>query len=45
MGKTVIVVTHDDTYFNCGERLIKFDYGNVVSDTQVNAASDLHYAS
>jgi cyclic peptide transporter len=44
MGKTVIVVTHDDTYFNCGERLIKFDYGNVVSDTQVNAASDLHYA-
>jgi len=44
MGKTVIVVTHDDTYFNCGERLIKFDYGNIVSDTLVNAASDLHYA-
>jgi cyclic peptide transporter len=44
MGKTVIVVTHDDAYFNCGERLIKFDYGNIVSDTQVNAASDLHYA-
>lgn len=44
MGKTVVVVTHDDTYFNCGERLIKFDYGNIVSDTQVNAASDLHYA-
>ena len=43
MGKTVVVVTHDDAYFNCGERLIKFDYGNVVSDTQVNAASDLHY--
>ncbi|TWF40666.1 putative ATP-binding cassette transporter/putative ATP-binding cassette transporter [Chitinophaga polysaccharea] len=44
MGKTVIVVTHDDTYFHCGERLIKFDYGNIVSDTSINAASDLHYA-
>ncbi|MBS0030643.1 cyclic peptide export ABC transporter [Chitinophaga sp. 22321] len=44
MGKTVIVVTHDDTYFDCGERLIKFDYGNIVSDTLVNAASDLYYA-
>jgi len=41
MGKTVIVVTHDDTYFNCGDRLIKFDYGTIVSDTPVNAASDL----
>lgn len=44
MGKTVIVVTHDDTYFHCGERLIKFDYGNIVSDTSINAANDLHYA-
>lgn len=33
MGKTVIVVTHDDAYFDCGERLIKFDYGQIVSDT------------
>jgi putative ATP-binding cassette transporter len=41
MGKTVIAVTHDDTYFNCGDRLIKFDYGTIVSDTPVNAASDL----
>jgi cyclic peptide transporter len=44
MGKTVIVVTHDDAYFNCGERLIKFDYGTIVSDIQVSAARDLHYA-
>lgn len=44
MGKTVIAVTHDDAYFNCGDRLIKFDYGTIVSDTSVNAATDLHYA-
>ncbi|SKA37126.1 putative ATP-binding cassette transporter [Chitinophaga eiseniae] len=44
MGKTVIAVTHDDAYFNCGDRLIKFDYGTIVSDTSVNTATDLHYA-
>lgn len=37
MGKTVIVVTHDDAYFDCGERLIKFDYGQIVSDTHAKA--------
>ncbi|NLR67570.1 cyclic peptide export ABC transporter [Chitinophaga varians] len=44
MGKTVIVVTHDDTYFDCGDRLIKFDYGNIVSDTKVNAVNELQHA-
>ncbi|ASZ13234.1 cyclic peptide export ABC transporter [Chitinophaga pendula] len=38
MGKTVIVVTHDDAYFDCGERLIKFDYGQIVSDTHAKPA-------
>jgi len=27
MGKTIIAVTHDDAYYGCGDRLIKFDYG------------------
>jgi len=35
MGKTVIAVTHDDAYFNCAERLIKFDFGQVVRDEPV----------
>ena len=30
-GKTVIAVTHDDKYFDCCDRLIKLDYGRVVS--------------
>ncbi len=31
-GKTVIVISHDDRYFNVGDRLIKLDYGEVESD-------------
>ena len=29
-GKTVIAVSHDDRYFNSGDRIIKLDYGRVV---------------
>jgi len=36
MGKTVIAVTHDDTYFNCAERIIKFDYGRIIEDQRMN---------
>ena len=35
MGKTVVAVTHDDAYFHCAERIIKFDYGKIVSDRKV----------
>ena len=31
-GKTVIVISHDDRYFNVGDRLIKLDYGTIESD-------------
>jgi putative ATP-binding cassette transporter len=30
-GKTVVVVTHDDRYFNLGDRIIKLDYGQIAS--------------
>ena len=33
MGKTIIVITHDDAYYATAERIIKFDYGKVVVDT------------
>ncbi len=29
-GKTVIVISHDDRYFDRGDRIIKLDYGKVV---------------
>ncbi len=29
-GKTIIVVTHDDNYFNACDRIIKMDYGKIV---------------
>lgn len=31
-GKTVLVVTHDDNYFSCADRIIKLDYGQVVCE-------------
>jgi putative ATP-binding cassette transporter len=30
-GKAVVVITHDDRYFHLGDRVIKLDYGKVVS--------------
>ena len=34
-GKTIIAVTHDDAYFNHADRIIKFDYGQIVKDIKV----------
>jgi len=31
-GKTVLVVTHDDNYFSCADRIIKLDYGQIVPE-------------
>jgi len=36
-GKTVLVVTHDDSYFSCADRIIKLDYGQVVSESSSTA--------
>ncbi|HTI09036.1 MAG TPA: ATP-binding cassette domain-containing protein [Puia sp.] len=32
LQKTVIIITHDDRYFNQADRIIKFDYGKIVKD-------------
>ena len=34
-GKTIIAVTHDDAYFKQADRIIKFDYGQIVKDVRV----------
>jgi multidrug/microcin transport system ATP-binding/permease protein len=34
-GKTVIAVTHDDTYFKHADRIIKLDYGKIIKDLRV----------
>ncbi|MFN8008652.1 MAG: cyclic peptide export ABC transporter [Terriglobia bacterium] len=31
-GKAVIVITHDDRYFHLGDRVIKLEYGKIVSE-------------
>ena len=46
MGKTVIAVTHDDAYFDCAQRLIKFDYGRIIRDENVKVLESYRrYAS
>jgi putative ATP-binding cassette transporter len=39
-GKTVVVISHDDRYYHVGDRLIKLDYGRLVSDRYVAGALD-----
>jgi ABC-type siderophore export system fused ATPase/permease subunit len=34
-GKTVIVVSHDDAYFDAGDRVVKMDFGRIVDDYAV----------
>ncbi|HKW29803.1 MAG TPA: cyclic peptide export ABC transporter [Verrucomicrobiae bacterium] len=31
-GKAVVIITHDDRYFCCADRVIKLDYGKLVYD-------------
>ena len=37
-GKTVLVISHDDRYFDVADRIIKLDYGKLVSETTPEAA-------
>jgi putative pyoverdin transport system ATP-binding/permease protein len=37
-GKTALVITHDDHYFDLADRLIKLDYGKLESDSLAAAA-------
>jgi len=32
LNKAVLVITHDDRYFGCADRLIKLDYGRITSE-------------
>lgn len=34
-GKTIIAITHDDAYFKYCDRLLKFDYGQIVSEEKL----------
>ncbi|MGY4689624.1 cyclic peptide export ABC transporter [Salibacterium sp. K-3] len=38
-GKTVLVISHDDKYYHMAERMIKVDYGKIVSDTDFNKSN------
>jgi putative ATP-binding cassette transporter len=44
-GKTVIVVTHDDTYFDVADQVIKLDFGQVVQRKYKTTTSSLAVSS
>ena len=35
-GKTIVVITHDEKYFSCADRLIKLDFGQLISDKRMS---------
>lgn len=39
MGKTVLVITHDDRYYQVADRVIRLDEGQIVSDSRRAVAS------
>jgi putative ATP-binding cassette transporter len=43
-GKTVITVTHDDKYFDVADRILKFEEGQLVSDTTTKSVSSMQAA-
>ena len=38
-GKTVVVISHDDHYYDVGDRLIRLDYGKVEYDGTIDPAA------
>jgi putative pyoverdin transport system ATP-binding/permease protein len=44
-GKTILVISHDDRYYNVADRIIKLDEGQVVSDTGEKVAASFEKAA
>jgi len=40
MGKTVLVISHDDRYYSVADRVIKLDYGKLEYDDRMRHAQD-----
>lgn len=37
LGKTVLVISHDDRYFDCGDRIVHMESGRITADMPSNA--------
>jgi cyclic peptide transporter len=44
-GKTIIAVTHDDMYFEYADRIVKFDYGQIVKDIDAETVKEMKETS
>ncbi len=43
-GKTIIVITHDDKYYDVADRLIKLDFGKIVLDQPTTVSTQMFTA-
>ncbi len=41
MGKTIIAISHDDDFYHRADRVLKFDYGKISSDSPLAALQEL----
>jgi putative ATP-binding cassette transporter len=39
LGRTLLIVSHDDAWFHCADRLLRLDAGRIVSDTRHGVAA------
>ena len=39
-GKTLIVISHDDRYYDVGDRIVKLDYGKIEKDVYLEAGKE-----
>jgi putative ATP-binding cassette transporter len=44
-GKTILVISHDDRYYHCGDRIVKLEYGELASDTRPRRTKDRNIIS
>jgi putative ATP-binding cassette transporter len=42
-GKTVVVITHDDRYYDLADRLVKLEYGKIVLDKPVSELQNVSF--
>lgn len=41
-GKTIVAVTHDDDFYHCCDRVIKFNHGKIIADRKIDQSLSMH---
>lgn len=41
-GKTIVAITHDDDFYHCCDRIVKFNYGEIIVDQKTDRSLSIH---